>query len=488
MTLPRRALLAGAAALAAPQAPAQAQAPAPAAVPARPSLPAARTTSHEVALPGRHLRFAATAGAVTLHDGSGRPYGEFATIAYRLEGADTASRPVTFVLNGGPGSASAWLHLGALGPWRLRMDAAGLAPSAPPVLHPNAETWLDHTDLVFLDPIGTGFSRFLAASDEVRKRVWSVAGDIDSIAQAIRLWLEQAGRMASPKFLVGESYGGFRGPRLARTLAASHGVGLSGLVLVSPVLDFGGRSSAMDPLHWATLLPTLAAAARRASSRAEVADAEAYATGDYLADLLRGTTDPAAIARRSARVAALTGLDPVLVRRHEGRIDGSLFRQEAQPGRLASPYDLSVAMPDPMPAAAYPIPTDPMTDALKAPLTAAMLDLYARTLDWRVDAPYEISNTAANRAWDFGHVRNPPESMSHLRTALALDPNLRVLVAHGLYDTVTPYFRTKLQLDTIDPRAGADRVRFDAWPGGHMFFSRDPSRAALREAAASLYR
>jgi carboxypeptidase C (cathepsin A) len=488
MSIPRRALLAAAALAAAPPAFGQPATGQPAPPAPRPALPAARTTTHEVALPDRRLRITATAGAVTLADGTGRAYAEFATIAYRVAGADPASRPVTFALNGGPGSASAWLHLGALGPWRLRMDAAGLAPSAPPTLHPNAETWLDHTDLVFLDPIGTGYSRFIGASDEARKRVWSVGGDIDSIAQAIRLWLEQAGRMPSPKFLVGESYGGFRAPRLARTLAASHGVGLSGLVLVSPVLDFGGRSSAMDPLYWATLLPTLAAAARGATSRAEVADAEAYATGDYLADLLRGTTDPEAIARRSARVAALTGLDPALVRRREGRIDGSLYRQEAQPGRLASPYDLSVAMPDPMPAAAYPIPTDPMTDALKTPLTAAMLDLYARTLEWRVDAAYEVSNMATNRAWDFGHVRNPPEALSHLRTALALDPNVRVLVAHGLYDTVTPYFRTRLQLDTIDPRAGADRVRFEAWPGGHMFFSRDESRAALREAASRLYR
>ncbi len=154
----------------------------------------------------------------------------------------------------------------------------------------------------------------------------------------------------------------------------------------------------------------------------------------------------------------------------------------------ADPARRPVTMPDPVPSSVYPSQSDPMGDALRAPLMAAMLDLYAQRLEWRVDAPYELSNLAVNRGWDFGNARNPPESVSHLRTALALDPALHVLVAHGLYDVVTPYFRTKMLLDTIEPSAGAGRVSLEVWPGGHMFFSRDGSRAAFRAAGERLYK
>ena len=455
--------------------------------PGRPDpLPAAQSRAHTLVLGGRTLRFTSATGSVTLTDGQGVAQAAVGYVAYTLDGAG-ANRPVTFAVNGGPGASSAWLHLGALGPWRLEMH--GAAPSAPVRLIDNDETWLDFTDLVFIDPVGTGYSRFLVTGEELRKQVWSVGGDIDSIAGAMRRWLVQAGRMASPKFLAGESYGGFRGPRLARVLAQSHGVGLSGLVLVSPVLDFGGRSTAMEPLYWASALPTLAAAARRAEGR--VMDAEAYAAGEYVTDLLRGA-DPAAVARRSALVAALTGLDPALVRRHGGMIDGPIFMRNAPPlgkqgGRLASLYDLDVTLPDPDPTAAFSRQPDAVLDALRAPVTAAMLELYATRLGWRVEAPYELLSEAVNRAWDWGGGRTAAESMSHLRSALALDPALRVVVAHGLYDVVTPYFRSHLLLETIEPGAGRDRVALHAWPGGHMFYSRQAGRAALRAEVARLY-
>lgn len=488
MTLPRRALLAAfpASLLAGPARAQDRAAATPSAAP-RPTpakLPPPQTRSHTLALPGRSLSFTSTAGSVTLTDGQGAPQAELAFIAYTLDGATPGQRSVTFALNGGPGAASAWLHLGALGPWRLALHDAH--PSAPVRLLDNAETWLDFTDLVFLDPIGAGYSHLLSAGEEARKRIWSVAGDIESIAGAIRRWLVQAGRMASPKFLVGESYGGFRGPRLARSLAQSHGVGLAGLVLVSPVLDFGGRSNALEPLYWAFTLPTLVAAARHATSRAALVDAEAYAAGAYMADLLAGA-QPDAVARRSERVAALTGLDPALVRRHGGMVDGPIFMRHAPAGRLASLYDLDVSMPAPDPATLYDRQPDPVLDGLRAPLTAAMLDLYATRLGWRTEAPYQLLNDAVNRNWDWGSGRTAAESMSHLRTALALDPGLRVVVAHGLYDVVTPYFRSALLLDTIEPAAGRDRVALHAWPGGHMFYSRTAGRAALRAAAAPLY-
>ncbi len=372
---------------------------------ARAPLPPASTTKHTLELPGRTLRFTATAGSVTITDARGQAQAEIAYVAFVLDGTEQARRPVTFAVNGGPGSASAWLNLGVLGPWHLPFNGAAAAPSAPAVVSDNPDTWLDFTDLVFVDPVGTGYSRFVAQGEEVRKRIWSVGGDIDSLAQAMGRWLQQAGRMDAPKFLVGESYGGFRGPRLVRTLAKSHGVGIRGLTLISPVLDFGGRSQALEPLYWAFVLPTLAAAARGADRREQVADAEAYAAGPYVADLLAGNANLEAVERRSRRVAELTGLDYELVRRHDGRVDGPIFVRNYRRGRLPSLYDLSVSMPDPDPGSFYNRQPDAVLDTLQAPLEAAMVHVYSSRLGWRVDAQYQLLNDSVTRAWEWGDAR-----------------------------------------------------------------------------------
>jgi len=456
------------------------------------ALPADAVTTHTLSLPDRTVHFIATAGAITLTDPEGTPQVAVAFIAYQLEGVAPETRPVTFVLNGGPGVASAWLHLGMMGPWRLPMDGAAAAPSAPPLLLDNDGTWLDFTDLVFIDPVGTGYSRLLARSDDLRRSVWSVRGDIDSIAGTIRHWLQDNRRFVSPKFIVGESYGGFRAPLLARVLAERQGVGISGLVLISPALDFGGRSDAFDPLTPAELLPSLTAVARAAKgpvTREALADAEAYAAGEYLVDLVKGNEDADAVARRSARVAALTGLDPALVRRHRGVIGTREFLQEfrSADSRIGSAYDATVSVPDADPQSAFDGGPDPLRDAMVAPLTSAMLDLYARRLHWQPDGQYQLMNLALNRQWDYGRGNPRPESASDLRAALAFDSHLRVVVAHGLYDLVTPYFRTKLILDQTERDAGGNRVRFAVYPGGHMFYTRDASRAALREAVLPLY-
>ena len=209
------------------------------------------------------------------------------------------------------------------GPW---VCSYFTAPSARPVAVDNAETWLDFTDLVFIDPAGTGYSR-ATGGDEVQRATQSVDGDIRSLASVIHRWLQAQGRLASPKFIAGESYGGFRGPKLARALLDQQGVGVSGLVLVSPVLDFNGRDAPWDPLRWVGRLPSLTAAARGAQDRAELRDAEDYAATGYLADLVRGEHDPDAVERLSGRVAALTGLDPALVRRRAGKLDlGAVLR------------------------------------------------------------------------------------------------------------------------------------------------------------------
>lgn len=492
-----RAVLIGflAAALAVPlawaQVPADLPAPAsrPAAAPPKP-LPAEAVTRHTLELPGRTLRFTATAGAIRLDTDKGAPRADIAFIAYQLDDADPRTRKVTFVLNGGPGVASGWLQVGAVGPWRIPFDGG---PSASPALLPNADTWLDFTDLVFVDPADTGFSRILATDEEVRKRLFSVDGDIASLAETMRHWLDRAQRTISPKYLLGESYGGFRGPRLARVLAADQGTGLSGLVLVSPVLDFGGRSFVFDPFSYAQRLPTMTAAARAASgavSRADLADVERYAASEFLVDATAGERNPAAIERRSVRVAGFLGLAPAVVGRYRGLIDNQIFAHELNraSGRVTSLYDATVTIPDPFPRQALSDYPDPVLDGLQAPVTSAMVALYETKLNARQDGTYRLQSPSAFRQWDWGHgMHNQPQSLSAMRQALALDAHLHVLITHGLFDLVTPYFATQMLLDQIPAGSGGDRVRLTTYPGGHMFYSQDASRAAFRTDARKMY-
>jgi carboxypeptidase C (cathepsin A) len=459
-------------------------------------LPPAAVTHHVLALPGRTLHFTATAGSIVIPDESGAPEADIAFIAYTLDGADPKTRPVTFVFNGGPGEASAWLQLGAVGPWRIRMAQPGDdrdgVPSAAPDLLPNADTWLDFTDLVFIDPAGTGFSRILSHDPAVRKRLWSVNGDIAYLAETVRRWLEGASRVGSEKFLLGESYGGFRVPRLARALAADQGIGVSGLIMVSPVLDFGG-SNAFDPLFWVEHLPSLAAVARAKKgpvTRADLAETEAYATGDFLRDQLAGPRDSAALSRMAARVAQLTGIDPALVLREGGGLNIRSFLENVEPGRTASIYDATITDPDAVPTNPYFREPDPILARLGPPFTSAMLLLYAERLHWHPPGDraslYRLFNPAVAEHWDFGESLSPPESVTALRLDLALDPRLRVLIGHGLFDLITPYFRTALILDHLPEIGPPGRVRLVTYEGGHMFYSRDSSRAAFRAEAQRL--
>ncbi len=453
-----------------------------------PEPSADKTTAHTLALPGRSMAFNATVSTIRLANPQGAAQAEVVVTAFQLANTAPGRRPVTFAVNGGPGSASAWLNLGAIGPWRVPM-AGGISPSMRPGVVDNAETWLDFTDLVFIDPVTTGYSRVLGG-DDVRRRMLSVEGDIDTLANVARRWLEANGRLQSPKFIVGESYGGFRGPKLAQALLDQQGVGVSGLVLVSPVLDFNGRDAPWDPMRWVARLPSMAAAARGAAGRTEIKDAESYAETDYLLDLVRGEHDAAAVGRISERVAALTGLDPALVRRRAGKVDLGAFTRDREPGRVASPYDATISAADPFPSAANDNSPDAVLDALRGPVTGAMLDLYATRLDWKPSgAPgrrYELLNEATAREWDYGRGNARPESLTPLRQFLALDPAAHVLVAHGLTDLVTPYFASQMLMNQVPEAGGGNRLQLRVYGGGHMFYTRDASRAALHADAEAL--
>jgi carboxypeptidase C (cathepsin A) len=456
------------------------------------SLPADVTVHHLLELPGRALKFTSTAGAIRLLDDKGAPRADVAFIAYQLEDADPRTRKVTFVLNGGPGFASGWLQMGAVGPWRIPMGGDATAPSASPAPIPNAETWLDFTDLVFIDPVDTGFSRVLTTNDAERKAMFSVNGDITYLAETIRRWLDRANRDISPKYLLGESYGGFRAPRLARELASAQGVGVSGMLLISPALDLGGRSWAFDPFYYAERLPSMAAVARAEHgpvTRAQLADVEKYATGEFLLDATKGESDPVAIARRSVQVAGFVGLDPALVARYHGLIGTEVFLHELDraAGRVGSLYDGTVTIADPWPLWTMSEYPDPILEGLKAPVSSAMVTVYQTELNWRPDYAYQLESPTAFKQWDWGHSGVPPQAVTWLRPALALDPHLHVLIGHGLFDVVTPYFQTQLLLDQIPAASGGDRVKLMTYSGGHMFYIQDAARAAFREDARKLY-
>jgi carboxypeptidase C (cathepsin A) len=452
-------------------------------------LPPDSTTKHTLALPGRTLSFSAVAGSIRLFDDKGEPQADVAYTSYQLDGGGEA-RPVTFFFNGGPGASSAWLQLGAAGPWRLSISGEGAFASATPELLPNAETWLDFTDLVFIDPVGTGYSRFAASGDDVRRRIWSVDGDVEVMALVIRRWLEKHDRLLSPKYVVGESYGGIRGPKVVRNLQTKQGVGARGLILVSPVLDFRDWMGS-SLLQYVGRLPTMAAVAREAKgpvTHKDVADVERYARGEYLVDLVKGQADAEAMGRIADKIADLTGIDTAVTRRLAGRLSVGEFRREfdRRNGKVTGRYDASVLGFDPYPDSGYGQFGDPSGDSLVAPLTSAVVDLTARKLNWRPDGSYHLLNDAVGSAWNYGRGRDATESISELRQSMALDPNLKLLVGHGLFDLATPYFGTRIVLDQLPAFAGPDRIKFQVFAGGHMFYSRDGARKAFRDEVKAL--
>jgi carboxypeptidase C (cathepsin A) len=453
-------------------------------------LPPDSTTKQTLALPGRTLAFTAIAGSIRLFDDKGEPQADIAYTAYQLDGAEARTRPVTFFFNGGPGAASAYLQLGNAGPWRLPINGDAAVPSAAPDLQPNADTWLDFTDLVFIDPVGTGYSRFVASGDDVRNRFFSIDGDVSSIALTIRRWLEKSDRLLSPKFIASESYGGIRGPKIVRNLQTEQGVGVRGLILMSPVLDFR-EFSGSSLLQYVWSLPSMAAAARATRgpvAPADMADVERYARGEFLADLIKGLADAEATTRLADKMADLTGIDRAVSRRLAGRFDVAEFRREfdRSNGKVTGRYDASVSGFDPYPDSSFYHFGDPSGDTLTAPLTSAAVDLITRKLNWRPDGSYELLNGSVEHGWDFGRGLQPPESISQLREILALDPKLKLLVAHGLFDLATPYFGSKILLDQLPAFAGPPRVKLVVYPGGHMFYSRDASRGALRAEVQAL--
>jgi carboxypeptidase C (cathepsin A) len=457
-----------------------------------PPLPADKSIKQTATIAGRRVDYKATVGTIAVRDEKGKTIGEVVYTAYTVPGRTAAARPVTFAFNGGPGAASVYLNLGAIGPKRVEFGKAGDAPSDQPILRDNAASWLDFTDLVFIDPIGTGFSRSLVDKDQTKKAFYTAKTDIEYLSRVVYDWLQKNGRLTSRKYLVGESYGGYRVPRLAYQLQTKLGIGVSGITMVSPYLDPPaiGEDDALSPLPWMINLPAMAAGHFERQGKpldmTTMGAVEQYDRTEFVTDFLAGPQDKAATDRLSARVAEITGLDPALVRRLDGRVDIDTYLREVHraTGQVGSRYDSNVTSYDPFPASADRKYNDPLLETLIAPTTSAMVDFVTNQVGWKVDAHYEALSTDVNRDWDRDDSDTP---VSDLRKAISIDPKMAVTIVHGWDDLSCPYFASRLIVSQLPGYGQTDRVKLRMYPGGHMFYSRADSANAFRRDILAAY-
>jgi carboxypeptidase C (cathepsin A) len=424
----------------------------------------------------------------------GEPQAAVFTIAYTLKDAPAAQRPVCFAFNGGPGSASVWLHLGALGPKRVAIHDDGSMPAPPYAVADNPHTWLEHFDLVFIDPPHTGFS--ITVSEEARKHMLSVDGDVEALAEVMRAWLARHQRWGSAVYLAGESYGTTRGAALADKLL-DLGVALSGLVLVSCAMDlqtifFGSGNE----LPFALYVPAFACTAqyhgklkgRPGASPADArAAAEAFVMEDYLGALHRGAAlTGAARSSIARRLAELTGLDPVLVEQHNLRIDAPTFFTELlrAEGRIVGRLESRVS--GPMAASrSREWEFDPGIEAIAAPYTMAANAYFAQALGLQTEQRYHILSMDVNKSWNWNRGESRGNSYAttspDLARALRRNPHLRVLVASGHYDLGTPYSATNYSLAQLNvPADVLPRVTHHYYDAGHMMYTREADLAKLK--------
>ncbi len=452
------------------------------------------TTSHSITVDGADLAYTATAGRIVLRaeghtddkfDGS-QPKAEVFTVAYtaNVDPEEARRRPVTFAFNGGPGSSSVWLHLGVLGPRRVIMGDVGELLPPPYGIADNAQTLLKHSDLVFIDPVSTGFSR--AVKGEKSKEFHGYTGDIESVGEVIRLWTARNGRWMSPKYLCGESYGTTRAAGLTRHLQERYGLYLNGVILISCFLNGGSvEFSPGNDDAYVNYLPTYTAIANYHGKHGErplsemLQQAHEYASGEYPLVLAKGSRLPAdERAAAVAKLADLTGLSPDYVdrvdlrpehvrfltellrdqRRTVGRIDGRFTGWDADYGKEQ-------------------MTTDPSIDAITGPYTAALNQYVRAELGYSSDLPYEVL-TERVHPWSMKEFEGQHMYvLDKLAEAMRTNPHMRVHVACGYYDAATPHFAAETDVAhlAIPPELAAN-IEFAYYEAGHMMYLHEPSR------------
>jgi carboxypeptidase C (cathepsin A) len=492
--LPITSAIAAACLLASPAAAQPAAAAAPAkddkaapAVPVPP--PTVVVTRHSGTFGGQRMSYTAIAGETYLKAEDGTPRAAIYSTSYIKEPRDP-KRPVTFLFNGGPGSGSVWLHMGAFGPKRVAIPSDARDDGAPPFpIVDNPDSLLDVTDVVFIDPVGTGFSHALGKTDP--KEFWGVTKDAESVAQFIRLWLNANGRWNSPKFLGGESYGTTRSAAVVNQLEGAYNdVSLNGIILISTILDFGAQAEVPgNELPYMLALPSMAATAWHHGKVADrpptiegfVQEARLFAQGEYITALLKGQAlqgeERASIRRRLARFTGLSEayLDQADLRVSTGRFYKELLRDRGLTvGRLDSRYtgkDFDNAGEEP--------DNDPSFYGIDAGYTASVNAYLRDTLKFPSDRSYVTIGSVGDWDWDIGRgdARYYKNVAPYIGKAMRENSGLRVFVGQGYFDFATPFFGAEYSLT----RTGIpqDRVEYRYYGAGHMMYVRDEDRSQL---------
>jgi carboxypeptidase C (cathepsin A) len=449
-------------------------------------------TRHSIQLNGKTLNYTATAGMMPIKNDHGDIEANLFYVAYTLDGvSDISKRPLMIAFNGGPGSASVWLHMGCIGPKRVRMNDDGSLPAPPYQLVDNDQTWLDQTDLVFVDPVGTGYSR--AANDTLKKHFDGLQGDIESVGEFIRLYLSQNERWASPLFMVGESYGTTRAANLSGYLI-EHGIAFNGIALLSTVLNFQTISfNRGNDLPYLLYLPSYTATAfyhKKLAPELErnlettLKESERWAESGYNEALVKGDrmTD-AEYKAAVAKLARLTGLDPKYVDDSNLRIELMHFLRELMRDQktMAGRLDSRLTGPAPLDASDS-IDFDPSMTDIRPPYTA-MFNQYVRSeLKYYDDSTYYVLGGGI-APWDWGTQNenryvNVSES---LRNAFAKNPHMKLFVGCGYYDMATPYFAAEYTFSHMGLEPSLRKnISFHYYTAGHMFYIDVPSHKKLK--------
>lgn len=456
------------------------------------------TTHHRFTTPSGGFEYTATAGRVVLREEvheEGRfegfkPKAELFVVAYTRDDADPLTRPVTFAFNGGPGSSSAWLHLGLLGPRRVLMGDAGALLPPPYGIEDNAQSLLAESDLVFIDPVSTGYSRVVEGGKPADFHGYE--RDLDAVGEIIRIWTSRNGRWMSPKFLAGESYGTLRASALAGHLQNRYGLYLNGLALISTVIDMGTiRFTEGNDLSTVLYLPTYAALAHYHGLHGDrpfdevKAEAEQLASRDYPYALAQGARLPAEERREIVRrLAAVTGLSDDYVDRADLRLEPHRFFRELlrSRGQIIGRLDgrfTGWEQDDDGEATSY----DPSHAAIHGPYAAALNHHVRTALEYPSDLPYEVL-TGRVQPWSYARFEGRHVSVAaRLAEAMRHNPHLRVYVACGYYDGATPYFAAEHAFAHLHlPQELRANIAFEYYEAGHMMYVHEPSR--LRQSAS----
>lgn len=459
--------------------------PAPEPPPAVPEKPAAEQVARHgsVTIDGRRIDYEVMTAKLTIQKDDGSPRASIFHVSYKKKNpGNLTERPVLFAFNGGPGSSSVWLHLGILGPRRVALPGDGTAAPAPPArLVPNEFSILDVADLVFVDPVSTGYSR--VEKEGKPEDFHGVDGDVESLADFIRLWITEHGRWSSPKYLLGESYGGVRVAGLSSHLQDRYGMSLNGVVLLSSLLDFRTLNPSQgNDLPYLVFLPVYTAVAHHhgkleGNRDALVKDAREFAQGDYAIALHAGSSLSEERRQQIAgKLASLTSLPIDLILESNLRIDPSRFRGELlrKEGKVLGRFDARVAWPSSDMSSPWP-DYDPSLSLALGAYSTAMLDYLNSELGWKESSPYEIL-TGKVHPWNWGRGNGYVNLSDRLSDAMRDNPHLRVLVMGGHADLATPPDGINYSLRHLHslPASARDRITFTEYEAGHMFYLNPP--------------